>query len=88
MTTGEIFAEVNNINIPLTWMLGIVGSLATTVTVLAKLLWDFVKGHIAEMKRQMRRMQKRIDALQRGCGVSACVWRLPNGAPELAEDED
>lgn len=76
MTTGQFLAEVNNVQLPLTWVLGIVGSLATTVTILAKILWDFVKSHIAEMKRQIERLQKRIDHLQRGCGISGCAWRI------------
>lgn len=65
-----------NVQIPLAWMLGIVGSLATVVTVLAKILWGTVNRQIDTLTKQIERMQKRIDTLQKGCGMNGCAWRV------------
>jgi len=66
-----------HVQLPLVWVLGIVGSLATVVTMLAKLIWSIVNAQMMALTKQVERLQKRVDTLQRGCGVQSCAWRVP-----------
>lgn len=68
-----------NVELPLVWVLGIVGSLATVVTVLAKLIYSMMNRQIDALTKQIERLQGRVDKLQRGCGARGCAWRLPGG---------
>lgn len=74
---ADAIEQSAKIELPLVWVLGIVGSLATVVTVLAKMLWGMVNQQIDSLRKQIDRMQKRIDTLQRGCGLNGCAWRIP-----------
>ena len=67
------------VELPIVWVLGIVGSLATVVTVLAKLIYSMMNRQIDALTRQIERLQGRVDRLQKGCGVSGCAWRVPGG---------
>ncbi|MEK7951721.1 hypothetical protein [Luteolibacter soli] len=63
------------VELPIVWVLGIVGSLATVVTVLAKLIYSMMNRQIDAMGRQIERLQARVDRLQKGCGVQGCAWK-------------
>ena len=82
MTIAEVIQNPAAVQIPLVWVLGMVGSLATVVTVLAKILWGTVNRQIDALTKQIDRMQKRIDVLQRGCGITSCAWRVQRAHQE------
>ena len=70
-----------SVEMPIVWVLGIVGSLATVVTVLAKLIYSMMNRQIDALTKQIERLQGRVDKLQKGCGVQGCAWRLPGRLP-------
>ena len=65
------------VSIPLVWVLAIVGSLATVVTVLAKLLWSITNEQIKTLRNEIERQRGRITKLEKGCGATHCAWRVP-----------
>ncbi|MCW1926298.1 hypothetical protein OKA05_27335 [Luteolibacter arcticus] len=70
-----------NVELPIVWVLGIVGSLATVVTVLAKLIYSMMNRQIDVLTKQIERLQGRVDKLQRGCGAGGCAWRMAGNVP-------
>jgi hypothetical protein len=79
---ADAMKSAANVELPLVWVLGIVGSLATVVTVLAKLIYSMMNRQIDALTKQIERLQGRVDKLQKGCGVSGCAWRVPGGSGE------
>ena len=76
-TLAVVAQTVESVQIPLAWVLGMVGSLATVVTVLAKIIYTSLTNTVSELRKMVERLQKRVDTLQRGCGLNGCHWRGP-----------
>ena len=76
---GSALESAANVELPIVWVLGIVGSLATVVTVLAKLIYSMMNRQIDALTKQIERLQGRVDRLQKGCGAQGCAWRVPGG---------
>lgn len=75
MALADAADSANHIQMPLAWVLAIVGSLATVVTVLAKLLWSITNEQIKTLRNEIERQRVRISKLEKGCGAPACAWR-------------
>ena len=63
------------IELPIAWILGIIGTLGTVIAGLASLLWGVVKSRIAAQDAIIAGLRSDIDRMSKGCGVEACHWR-------------
>jgi hypothetical protein len=71
------------VELPVSWLLGIIGVLGTTIATLATVIWAFMKSRldnqdklIASQSAIIGRLQDDVDRLSKGCGMDACVWRV------------
>lgn len=70
------------IELPVSWLIGVISVLGTTIATLATCLWSFVKSRLAAQDTMIQaqtttieKLQDDIDRLSKGCGMAACVWK-------------
>jgi hypothetical protein len=63
------------IELPVAWILGIIGTLGTVIAGLASLLWGVVKSRIAAQDAIIAGLRSDIDRMSKGCGYETCHWR-------------
>jgi uncharacterized protein HemX len=82
-----ILAET--INLPVSWIVSIIGSLGAVVTLLARILWATMQARLAQYQEQLEEAEKRLERqehviitlqsevsrLRVGCGHPECEWR-------------
>lgn len=69
------------IELPIAWILTVIGTLAATVATLAGIMWGFMKSRLAAQDRvidiqgaTISKLQEDVDRLSRGCGAEHCHW--------------
>jgi len=70
------------IELPLGWLLSIIGTLALTIATLAGVMWSFMKSRldaqdkiIASQADTIERLQDDVERMAKGCGQDSCFWR-------------
>ena len=63
------------IELPIGWVLGIIGTLGTVITALASLLWTTMKDRLSAQDRIIDGLRNDIERMSKGCGMEACHWR-------------
>lgn len=77
------------IELPIGWILGIIGSLAGVIATLSGILWSTMKSRLEAQDRIIDALQKDSDAkeviihglqkdierMSKGCGAGGCTWR-------------
>jgi hypothetical protein len=61
--------------IPISWILGCIGGLATVIATLAGIIYSSLSSRLAAQDKVIERLQQDIDRMSKGCGASGCVWR-------------
>ena len=63
------------IELPIGWVLGIIGTLGGVITALASLLWQTMKDRLAAQDRIIDGLRADIERMSKGCGQRECLWR-------------
>jgi len=70
------------IELPITWMLGTVGLLSSTIATLAAIMWRFLVSRleaqdklIAAQVDTIEKLQCEVERMAIGCGMVECHWR-------------
>lgn len=69
------------IEIPIGWILGIIGTLGGIIATLASVIWSTLKSRLEAQDRIIQGLQEDVDRLSKGCGHTACSWRFRAGPP-------
>ena len=71
------------IELPITWMLGTVGLLSSTIATLAAIMWRFLVSRleaqdkmIAAQVATIEKLQDEVERMGSGCGMAGCYWKL------------
>jgi hypothetical protein len=71
------------IELPLAWILTVIGTLSATVATLAGVMWGFMKSRLAaqdvvisQQSITIAKLQDDVDRLSRGCGIDNCHWKF------------
>lgn len=77
----DSFPQILAVDVPISWVLGIVGSLAGTVTLLAGIIYKSLEKRIGSQNRIIEAQSRSIGNLQAdvrrlvsGCGAENCHW--------------
>jgi hypothetical protein len=62
------------IELPIGWVLGIIGTLGGVITALASLLWNTMRDRLAAQDRIIEGLRADIDRMSKGCGMESCHW--------------
>lgn len=70
------------IELPVSWLLGIIGVLGTTIATLAAVMWAFMKSRLEAQDRviesqtvMVEKLKSDVDRMSKGCGMDQCIWR-------------
>lgn len=63
------------IELPIGWVLGIIGTLGSIITALATLLWHTMKDRLSAQDRIIEKLQADVERMAKGCGQRECLWR-------------
>lgn len=63
------------IELPIGWILGIIGTLGGVITALASLLWTTMRDRLSAQDRIIEGLRADIERMSQGCGQSACLWK-------------
>jgi hypothetical protein len=80
---------MENMQIPIAWILSTIISLGVTIASLAGIMWSFVKSRIDAQDKiidaqdknieaqnaTIRGLQGEVERMAQGCGASGCVWK-------------
>lgn len=61
--------------IPIEWLLGALGVMATALATVASAAWAFMKSRLEAQDKIITKLQDDIDRLSRGCGIGTCLWK-------------
>lgn len=64
------------VELPVAWILTIIGTLAGVIATLAGLIWTLLKTRLAAQDRIIESLQRDVDRLSKGCGATECMWRM------------
>lgn len=62
------------IELPIGWVLGIIGTLGGVISALAALLWTTMKDRLTAQDRIIEKLQADVDRMSKGCGLDSCHW--------------
>lgn len=69
------------IELPLAWLLTIIGVLATTIATMAAIMWGFMKTRldaqdtiIQTQAETIAKLQDDVERMAKGCGADGCHW--------------
>ena len=62
------------IEVPIEWILGIVGVLGGTITTLATIIWRTLKERLEVQDEIIGHLRTDIERMAKGCGVDVCHW--------------
>lgn len=72
----------DHMNIPVEWVLGVLGLLGGVIAALAKTIWNVMQSRlsaqdsiIASQTETIGKLQDDVERLSKGCGHDACHWR-------------
>lgn len=63
------------IELPIGWILGIIGGLGGVIATLATVLWSTMKERLSAQDRIIEGLQADVARLSKGCGFESCHWR-------------
>lgn len=63
------------IELPISWILGIIGTLGGVIGALASLLWSTMRDRLSAQDRIIDGLRTDIERMSKGCGVENCLWR-------------
>jgi hypothetical protein len=63
------------IELPIGWILGIIGTLGGVITALATILWNTMRDRLAAQDRIIDGLRADIERMAKGCGLDGCHWR-------------
>lgn len=63
------------IELPIGWILGIIGALGGVIATLAGMLWATMKDRLAAQDRIIDGLRADIERMAKGCGMEDCHWR-------------
>lgn len=61
--------------IPIEWLLGALGMMATALATMATAAWSFMKSRLEAQDTIINKLQDDIDRLSKGCGMGSCLWK-------------
>jgi hypothetical protein len=61
--------------IPVSWVLGVVGILGGVIATLAGIIYRSLTDRLTVQDSIIQRLQDDVDRLSKGCGHDACHWR-------------
>jgi hypothetical protein len=64
------------IELPIGWVLGIIGTLGGVITALASLLWNTMRDRLSAQDRIIEGLRNDIERMSKGCGMESCHWRI------------
>jgi hypothetical protein len=71
------------IELPIAWLLSVIGVLGGTIATLAGIMWSFMKSRleaqdklIESQTQTIAKLQDDVDRMSKGCGIDLCSWRL------------
>jgi len=62
------------IELPIGWVLGIIGTLAGVIATLASIIWHSLNARLAAQDRIIEGLRADIDRMSKGCGMESCHW--------------
>lgn len=62
------------VNLPLGWILGLLGTLGGVITTLAGMLWSTMKSRLEAQDTIIAGLRTDIERMAKGCGVESCLW--------------
>ena len=62
------------IELPIGWVLGIIGTLGGVITALASLLWNTMRDRLSAQDRIIEGLRADIERMSKGCGMESCHW--------------
>lgn len=79
---AEAVENGKGMEIPIPWVLGIIGTLGGVIAALASIIYKSLEKRIdsqnriiATQSQSIQRLQEDIGRLSRGCGMNDCLWR-------------
>ncbi|MBB5351359.1 hypothetical protein HNR46_001595 [Haloferula luteola] len=63
------------IELPIAWILGIIGVLGGVISALAGLLWSTMKERLSAQDKIIERLQADVERMAKGCGMESCHWK-------------
>ena len=64
------------IELPVTWLLGVLGILATTIASLAGIIYSILISRLRAQDAIIDGLRKDVERMAKGCGIETCHWRL------------
>lgn len=61
--------------VPVSWVLGIIGSLGGVIATLAIVIYRTLTDRLATQDKIIDRLQEDVDRLSHGCGHPDCHWK-------------
>jgi hypothetical protein len=68
-------ATANQLVIPVSWVLGVVGVLGGVIATLAGIIYRSLTDRLAVQDKIIEKLQDDVDRLSKGCGHDSCHWR-------------
>lgn len=62
------------IELPIGWVLGVIGALGGVIATLAGVLWATMKDRLSAQDRIIEGLRADIDRMAKGCGFDGCHW--------------
>ncbi len=70
------------IELPLAWLLSIIGVLGGAIVTMAGIMWSFMKSRldaqdtiISSQAATIAKLQDDVERMAKGCGAESCHWR-------------
>jgi hypothetical protein len=70
------------IELPLAWILTVIGTLAGTIATLAAVMWGFMKSRLSAQDKIIEiqgvtigKLQEDVARMAKGCGADSCHWK-------------
>jgi hypothetical protein len=63
------------IELPVSWMLTVIGGLAGVIATLAGIIWHSLNARLAAQDKIIEHLKADVDRMAKGCGMDGCHWK-------------
>lgn len=61
--------------VPVSWMIGIIGTLGGVIATLATIIWATMKDRLRVQDNIIEGLREDINRMSKGCGAISCTWK-------------